>query len=156
MFNQFILTLSGNSFVMEDSTRISLLISQALGLYRLRINALLIQNELDLTSEMCAVLRLIWKKEGQKQRELASQLYKDKGSITKIIDNLEKRKLVERISDETDARNKNIRLTSSGRALEKRVLPLLDGFLNEITASIEAQELEITRRVLQEIIGKLS
>ncbi|MBB6501709.1 MarR family winged helix-turn-helix transcriptional regulator [Pedobacter cryoconitis] len=141
---------------MEDSTRISLLISQALGLYRLRINALLIQNELDLTSEMCAVLRLIWKKEGQKQRELASQLYKDKGSITKIIDNLEKRKLVERISDETDARNKNIRLTSSGRALEKRVLPLLDSFLNEITASIEAQELEITRRVLQEIIGKLS
>ena len=148
--------MSGNSFIMEDSTRISLLISQALGLYRLRINALLIQNELDLTSEMCAVLRLIWKKEGQKQRELASQLYKDKGSITKIIDNLEKRKLVERISDEADARNKNIRLTSSGRALEKRVLPLLDSFLNEITASIEVQELEITRRVLQEIIGKLS
>jgi len=148
--------LSGNSFIMEDSTRISLLISQALGLYRLRINALLIQNELDLTSEMCAVLRLIWKKEGQKQRELASQLYKDKGSITKIIDNLEKRKLVERISDEADARNKNIRLTSSGRALEKRVLPLLDSFLNETTASIEVQELEITRRVLQEIIGKLS
>jgi DNA-binding MarR family transcriptional regulator len=141
---------------MDIDTRISLLISQALGLYRLRINALLIQNKIDLTSEMCAVLRLIWKKEGQKQKDLAEQLFKDKGSITKIIDNLEKRKLVERISDTIDARNKKIMLTDSGRELEKIVLPLLDTFLDSITVAIETEELEITRRVLGQLIKKLS
>ncbi|WP_052495958.1 MarR family winged helix-turn-helix transcriptional regulator [Pedobacter lusitanus] len=141
---------------MEDRTRISLLISQALGLYRLRINSLLIQHDIDLTSEMFAVLRLIWKKEGQKQKDLADQLFKDKGSITKIIDNLEKRKLVERISDTSDARNKNIMLTQSGRQLEKTVLPLLDTFLSGITADIEKDELEIARKVLGQLIEKLS
>ncbi|QNK63828.1 MarR family transcriptional regulator [Pedobacter sp. PAMC26386] len=141
---------------MENSTRISLLISQALGLYRIRINALLSQNQIDLTSEMCAVLRLIWKKEGQKQKDLADQLYKDKGSITKIIDNLEKRELVTRISDIEDARNKKIMLTDSGREMEKIVLPLLDTFLDRITESIDQKELEISRRVLSQLIEKLS
>ena len=141
---------------MNTDARISLLISQALGLYRLRINALLIQSKLDLTSEMCAVLRLIWKKEGQKQKDLAEQLFKDKGSITKIIDNLEKRKLVERVSDTIDARNKKIMLTDSGRELEKVVLPLLDVFLDSITVAIETEELEITKRVLGQLIKKLS
>ncbi|MGY0036878.1 MarR family winged helix-turn-helix transcriptional regulator [Pedobacter sp. NJ-S-72] len=142
---------------MDTDTRISLLISQALGLYRLRINALLIQSKLDLTSEMCAVLRLIWKEEGQKQKDLAEQLFKDKGSITKIIDNLEKRKLVERVSDTIDARNKKIMLTDdSGRELEKVVLPILDAFLDSITVAIETEELEVTRRVLGQLIKKLS
>ncbi|HVI45670.1 MAG TPA: MarR family transcriptional regulator [Chitinophaga sp.] len=140
---------------MNNSPRVSLLLSQALGLYRLRINALLIQHNIDLTSEMCTVLRILWKKEGRKQQELADILCKDKGSITKIIDNLEKRELVERVTDAEDARNKNIVLTAQGKAMKKKVVPLLDGFLDSVIDHASQADLEATRRVLTGIIQKL-
>ncbi|WP_212002688.1 MarR family winged helix-turn-helix transcriptional regulator [Chitinophaga sp. HK235] len=140
---------------MNPAPRISLLISQALGLYRLRINGLLAQHNIDLTAEMVMVLRIIWHREGRKQQELADLLYKDKASITKVIHNLESRKLVARVNDEEDARNKKIVLTPKGLALKKQVLPLLDPFLDSITADFSEKELQTTCLVLESIIQKL-
>lgn len=140
---------------MDQSPRISLLISQVLGLYRLRINALLAQHGIDLTSEMVTVLRVLWQREGRKQQELADLLHKDKASITKVIHNMEKRGLVARAADETDARNKKIVLTHSGQALKMKVLPVLDPFLDSLTADFDEKELAAARAVLSAIIRRL-
>ena len=140
---------------MDDTPRISLLISQAMTLYRIHLNALLAQNGIDLTSEMCAVLGVLWKSDGRKQQELADILCKDKGGITKIIDNLEKRKLVIRHPDNIDGRNKIVTLTKDGLALKKTVVPLANGLLNKVTSSIDKQKLQIASQVLTDIIKEL-
>jgi DNA-binding MarR family transcriptional regulator len=140
---------------MEHLTKVSTLISQALGLYRLRINALLAQQGIDMTAEMFTVMRVIWTQEGPRQQDLADLLYKDKAAITKIIHNLEKRDLLERVNDEEDARNKRIVLTPKGAALKKKVLPVLETFLDGVVAGFSEKELNTTRHVLAGIIDKL-
>src|ERR1043166_8269350 len=67
-------------------------------------------SSIDLTFEMLQVLLLLWKKDDVNQQELANLLHKDKASLTYLIDNLSKRKLVRRSEDPDDRRNKRITL----------------------------------------------
>ena len=59
--------------------------------------------------------------DGNSQQEIAEKTYRDKVSITKIIDNLEKHELVFRVVDENDRRVKRIFLTKKGKALSSKI-----------------------------------
>lgn len=84
------------------------------------------ESNIDLTFEMLQVLIELWKKDGVNQQELANLLHKDKASLTYLIDNLSKRKLVQRFEDPTDRRNKIITLLPEGSRLERVILPWID------------------------------
>ncbi len=84
------------------------------------------ENNIDLTFEMLQVLVLLWKKEGANQQELANLLHKDKASLTYLIDNLSKRKLVQRTEDPDDRRNKRISLLPEGTKLYNLIQPWID------------------------------
>lgn len=69
--------------------------------------------------------------------EMAERLVRTTGGMTKIVDRLERRGLVERVRDEVDRRSVQVHLTDDGRALSqkasaaytemrKRVLDLID------------------------------
>ena len=81
---------------------------------------------LNLTFEMLQVLSHLWEKQGVNQQEIANLLHKDKASVTYLIDNLSKRKLVQRSEDAVDRRNKLITLTAQGLALKKTIRPWID------------------------------
>ena len=53
--------------------------------------------------------------DGKSQNEIAEKTIRDKVSVTKIIDNLEKHKLVKRALDEKDRRVRRIFLTDEGK-----------------------------------------
>ena len=57
------------------------------------------------------------------QRELADKILKSAGNLTTVIDNLERRSLVERQRDRDDRRVVTVRLTSEGEELIRAVLP---------------------------------
>ncbi|MDQ1097600.1 MULTISPECIES: MarR family winged helix-turn-helix transcriptional regulator [Chryseobacterium] len=140
---------------MENSPRITLLLSQFLTLYKNNLNALLARNDIDLTTEMSTVLAILWKKDKRKQQEIADILLRDKGGITKIINNLEKRGLVKRVADEADARTKIIALTDTGKDLEKQVDPLSRGLLEKALGNIDEEVLATTRYALNQMIQQL-
>lgn len=83
---------------------------------------LLTVRELRVTPEQCVVLWRLWHFEGGVQRELASTTFKDMTNLTRILDGLEKRKLVERKRDEHDRRCSRVFLTEEGRALQQEIL----------------------------------
>jgi DNA-binding MarR family transcriptional regulator len=83
-------------------------------------------HNIDLTFEMLQVLLLLWKKDDVNQQELANLLHKDKASLTYLIDNLSKRKLVQRSEDPADRRNKRITLMSEGARLNDIIRPWID------------------------------
>ena len=83
-------------------------------------------HNIDLTFEMLQVLIHLWEKQGVNQQELANLLHKDKASMTYLIDNLSKRKLLQRSEDSADRRNKLITLTPAGLALKSLILPWID------------------------------
>lgn len=83
------------------------------------------EHDINITFEMLQVLRFLWEKNGVNQQEIADAILKDKASLTYLIDNLVRRKLVRRTADNRDRRNKIIILTEGGEELKELISPWL-------------------------------
>jgi DNA-binding MarR family transcriptional regulator len=81
------------------------------------------EHDVNITFEMLQVLRFLWKQDGINQQEIADAILKDKASLTYLIDNLVRRKLVQRTEDSQDRRNKIITLTKEGQEMKDLILP---------------------------------
>src|SRR5712671_6057480 len=73
---------------------------------------------LPITIEQWSVLYHLWKQDGISQQELCNATFRDKPSITRLVDNLEKLQLVKRVASEHDRRITRIYLTKQGQKLE--------------------------------------
>ena len=81
-------------------------------------------SELDgLTNSQFGVLEALFHLGPLCQRELGTKILKSSGNITMVIDNLEKRKLVERHRDQGDRRYVTVYLTDTGRQLIQEIFP---------------------------------
>ena len=78
------------------------------------------QEGVEITPEQWTILLFLWEKDGVTQQELCNATFKDKPSMTRLIDNMERQHLVVRISDKKDQRNNLIHLTKTGRELENK------------------------------------
>jgi len=78
------------------------------------------QNGLEISPEQWTVLIFLWEKDGVTQQELCNATFKDKPSMTRLIDNMERQHLVVRISDKKDRRTNLIHLTRTGKELEEK------------------------------------
>jgi len=76
-----------------------------------------------LTMSQFGVLEALYHLGPMYQRDLAVKILKTTGNITTVIDNLEKRGLVERQREMKDRRYFKVVLTSSGRRLTKKIFP---------------------------------
>jgi DNA-binding MarR family transcriptional regulator len=140
---------------MPEDNIISL-IANAARMYRTNLNNLFVRNHIDLTAEMYLVMRELWKQDGKRLWELAEVLHKDKGAITKVVDNLEKRKLLFRVTDAGDKRNKQLLLTTDGVKLKAKVMPLVEELYSHSIATISEHKLEQSKQILNILIGRLS
>lgn len=111
-------------------------------------------NNINITVEMYLVLRCLWEKDGRNQQEIADLLYRDKASLTNLLDNLEKRKLVKRQQNQLDKRSKNIVLTTEGQKLKEKVMPIIMEVLDRIESNVDEEELATTLKVLDELYKK--
>lgn len=105
----------------------------------------------DLTFEMLQVLKSLWDKENVNQQELANITQKDKASLTYLLNNLAKRKLVIRTEDQNDRRNKLISLTKEGTALRKIMQPTLDEMYAVAGKDLDKESLSISINLFQKI-----
>ena len=62
------------------------------------------QGNLNINPEQWTVLLSLWEKDGVTQQELCNETSKDKPSMTRLINNMEKMHLVVRIASKTDKR----------------------------------------------------
>ena len=73
----------------------------------------------------------LWKQDGLSQQELCNATFRDKPSITRLVDNLEKLQLVKRVASEEDRRINLIYLTKTGLKLQEQSMELAENTLNE-------------------------
>lgn len=109
------------------------------------------QNDLEITPEQWTVLLFLWEKDGVTQQELCNATFKDKPSMTRLIDNMERMHLVVRISDKSDRRINLIHLTKTGRELEERTRYIANRTLKEALYGLTVEELRISQNVLRKI-----
>lgn len=88
---------------------------------------------------------------GITQKELSSRLGKDKTTISRQIDVLERRKLVVRRQSKADARSIELSLSDKGLRLHEEALPLISDFDASFAEGISAEELGQLGRILAKI-----
>src|ERR1051326_7295908 len=84
---------------------------------------------------------------GVRQKELATALSIEGPSLVRLLDNLERRGLIERREDETDRRGRGIYLTRAGRDLAVRVDKVGGEIQARVLAKVPGADLEICRNV---------
>lgn len=80
---------------------------------------------LNLTFDQWVLLDNIYRDQGISQNGLAEVTFKDPPTVTRIVDLLEKKDLVKRISVASDRRKFNLFLTENGEELHERALPIV-------------------------------
>ncbi|AEW02719.1 MarR family transcriptional regulator [Niastella koreensis] len=111
---------------------------------------------LNLTIEQWSVLYHLWKQDGISQQELCNASYRDKPSITRLVDNLEKLQLVKRVSSESDRRMNLIYLTSRAQKLQDQTMDLANETLLEALEGVSPERIDICREVLQIVYDNLA
>ena len=112
--------------------------------------------ELNLTIEQWSVLYHLWKQEGISQQELCNATFRDKPSITRLVDNLEKLGLVKRVASENDRRINLIFLTKQAQKLQEETMALAEETLNEALETVPEENIEICKQVLQVVYDNLT
>ena len=110
---------------------------------------------LDISMDQWMILGPIWQLGSPSQKELGEICFRDKPSITRIIDSLEKKSLVVRVPDQIDHRIKRVVLTKAGKQLFYDVLPIMEKTREEVRGNIPEEEIQIFKNVLSKIIKNL-
>jgi DNA-binding MarR family transcriptional regulator len=141
--------MTNSTYILEES------LGYAMGRATRALGALVNRNfahaGYDVTCEQWSVLVNLGKKNGQSQQELAGLICKDKTSVTRLIDNMEKHSLVVRIPDKNDRRQKLIYLTKKGQDLQAKLVIVIQKTLLEAQKSIKMKDLEICKSVLHQL-----
>ena len=101
----------------------------------------------NLTVSQFGVLEVLFHKGSLCQRDIAAKILKSTGNITMVIDNLEKRGLVNRERDTLDRRYITIHLTGDGQVL-------IAGLFPSVLAAI-VQEMNMLQENEQDELGRL-
>ncbi len=114
------------------------------------------QSGLDITIEQWSVLYHLWKEDGLSQQHLCDATFRDKPGITRLVDNLEKLKLVKRVPSKNDRRINLIYLTKEAQSLQEETMALANQTLNEALSGVTNSQIEIAKEVLQAVYNNLS
>jgi len=111
--------------------------------------------DLNLTIEQWSVLYHLWKQDGISQQELCSATFRDKPSITRLVDNLEKLQLVKRVASDSDRRMNLIFLTKQAQKLHEQTMELAQETLLEALEGVPSDRIDVCKEVLQIVYDNL-
>ena len=109
------------------------------------------ESGLDISLDQWMVLGPIWQLKNPSHKDLSEFCLKDKTSISRIVDTLEKKNLVMRVNDQLDQRMKRIVLTRKGEQLFNHVVPIMEKTREEVRQGISESEIDAFKRVLVQI-----
>ena len=109
----------------------------------------------EITIEQWSVLYHLWKQDGLSQQQLCDATFRDKPSITRLVDNLEKLKLVKRVASKDDRRMNMIYLTNEAQVLQEQTMGLANQTLNEALEGVTIEQIEMAKMVLQKVYDNL-
>lgn len=111
--------------------------------------------KLNITAEQWTILYYLWMEEGMTQQELANLTFRDKPSITRLINNLERMSLVIRVNDKHDRRSNLIYLTKEGRKLKEAGMQQASLTIKESVAGIDEESLKMAQQILEKVFQNL-
>jgi DNA-binding MarR family transcriptional regulator len=111
--------------------------------------------ELEITIEQWSILYHLWQEDCLSQQDLCKRTYRDKPSMTRLVDNLEKQKLVKRIASKEDRRKNLICLTQTAKDLQYLTVDLANQTMDEALTGLDKTEIETAKKVLYRVYENL-
>lgn len=118
--------------------------------------SMLKQQKIDLTPEQFLLIDLLWNQGPLSQQELAYQMQKDKNSITKLVDAIERKGYVVRQQNQNDRRSNTIVLTDLAISLKDDAKTKGISILNNILEGISEDELHSFLETLNKLCSNMS
>lgn len=113
------------------------------------------QAEVEITPEQWTVLLYLWNKDGVTQQDLCNVTFKDKPSMTRLLDNMEKLYLVVRIPNPDDKRTNMIHLTKKGKEIKEIIRPITLAALKKAIEGLTEEEVETGERLFSIILKNI-
>lgn len=110
---------------------------------------------LEITPEQWTVLSYLWKEDGVTQQKLCDATFKDKPSMTRLIDNLVKLGFVTRQTPPNDRRANLIYLTIKGKSIEDRANKAVTETMEFALAGLNKKDIEDVRRLLKHVFDNI-
>ena len=111
--------------------------------------------EHDLTQAQYNVLRILRGRhpEGYPRGDIASRMVDRAPDVTRLIDRLERRDLVERVRSDEDRRLSITRITRKGLALLARLDPEIEAIDQRFAAHLSPRDLKTLSRLCEQVYG---
>lgn len=109
-----------------------------------------------ISPEQFLVMDTLWDEGRMSQQSIANIILKDKNSVVKLIDGLEKKGLVVRVADKQDRRQNLIEITDYAIKIKEDVTDLAMEAVNHIIKDISKQDLYIFIKVLSKMASNMN
>jgi len=93
-----------------------------------------------ISAEEWAVLLMLWQEDGRLPSGLADLTFRDRTTVTRLLDGMEKKQLIERRADVQDRRKMRVFLTSHGQNLEAALKPIAQDMIVQTLAGLSVEE----------------
>ena len=108
-----------------------------------------------LTLEQLHILKNMSIDTGMNQRQIGDIANKKAANITRMLDRLESKELVQRKENPEDRRAASVFLTNKGDALVKEVIGIFDSFSSSFLKGVSLKEQETIRNAFKKMGGNL-
>ena len=131
------------------------LINMTALLLKRELNSAIKSKKIDLTTEQWAILNRLNENSALTQKEVAKITFKDNANITRIVDKLEKKGLIERLADPNDRRAWKISITKEGKNIRNQIEPLAIEVLKKATNGLTNKQVDDFNRTSNVILKNL-
>lgn len=128
-------------------------IAQSWLMLRQKGKKMLAEMNYDLTFEQILVLQILEEEDGLMLGVLAEKADRERTTMSRMVDGLEKRNLAIRISDKADKRQKLVYLTKLGKKRNAEMAPLIERFIQKAFYGLQNKNIEVTLDTLKSIFG---
>lgn len=108
--------------------------------------------ELNLTYAHFRVLQYLYQKDGQKIGHLAKAIVVRQPVLSRVVNQMEQRRLVKRRTDPADSRLMRVYLTANGKAQYEKAWPSAHAMIEKTLGNFSLQE----RKTLQRLLAKMA
>ena len=101
------------------------------------------------------VLAALREKDGRRMGDLSETTSIEVSTLTRLVDNMEKKGLVARRRDNGDARVVSLFVTAAGRRLTQRILPIAERYETVALKGFEPREAEALKAALRRLYANM-
>ncbi|RHX95995.1 MarR family transcriptional regulator [Leptospira yasudae] len=120
-------------------------------LLRLHFTKLMTDHKEDITVEQWLLLNQLSVTGSAYQTDLVDKTFKDRPNVTRLLDGLEKKDLVQREDDSEDRRKFKVVITKKGKALLERTVPRMLKERKLIYKGLSPSDLQTLKRISETI-----